>query len=269
MFEFECLYPGLPLNEHVFHHFVSRCNRGSTAHQNPKNVLAPTGTETLRFQKQPNNVSDSFSKPCCTVNRTKIPRWFKFLVSKAHNTIDTTSHQWSQLKMKRIHHHPTIQEEPTMLRIYLHPFIKTCKMCFLWMKPTMNTITLRRMIGIFAVCVLLWRIDIAAGIHDIAAFNDDNFTSSGTNTSLRGSRVLQNTLTTPKCDNIRTADYPAELQLFYTYSVEINDDLLLYDMERAIDNAVVMELDMCDVQGRPVYKVRTSTAHSFSTSSTY
>lgn len=77
------------------------------------------------------------------------------------------------------------------------------------------------------------------------------------------------TITTPNCNAIRTAQYPAELQLFYIYSVEINDDLLLNDMKRAIDNAVSIELDMCDHNGRPVYKVRTSTTHSFSSSGTY
>lgn len=84
---------------------------------------------------------------------------------------------------------------------------------------------------------------------------------------LRGYRMLNgNTITTPNCNLIRTAPYPAELQLFYTYSVEINDDLLLTDMERAIENAVAMELDMCDVEGRPVFKVKTGARHSFSTS---
>ena len=76
------------------------------------------------------------------------------------------------------------------------------------------------------------------------------------------------TITTPNCNAIRTAPYPAELQLFYTYSVEINHDLLLRDMERAIENAVAIELDMCDVEGRPVYKIRTGITHSFSTSGT-
>ena len=97
-------------------------------------------------------------------------------------------------------------------------------------------------------------------LHEDQAFKTDRLPNA-----LRGGRDLS-TITTPHCSTIRTAHYPAELQLFYTYSVEINDDLLLNDMERAIDNAVAIELDMCDVKGRPVYKVRTSTTHSFSTS---
>jgi len=74
------------------------------------------------------------------------------------------------------------------------------------------------------------------------------------------------TITTPNCNAIRSTPYPSELQLFYTYSVEINNDFLLNDMERAIDNAVALELDMCDFEGRPVYKVKSDTTHSFSNS---
>ena len=128
----------------------------------------------------------------------------------------------------------------------------------------------RRMFGILAIYVLFSRIDSITGFNVTETSSSSN-TQLGSKSpkALRGARALsENTITTPNCNMLRTAEYPAELQLFYTYSVEINDDLLLYDMERAIDNAGVIELDMCDVTGRPVYKVRTSTIHSFSTSGT-
>ena len=137
----------------------------------------------------------------------------------------------------------------------------------------MSQLLSRRIIGICAILVLvLVSIDIAAGIDVVETLRHRNVSSvRKTPNALRGGRVLNtngSTITTPNCNSIRTAPYPAELQLFYTYSVEINDDLLLHDMERAIDNAVAIELDMCDLQGRPVYKIRTSTTHSFSTSGT-
>ena len=125
----------------------------------------------------------------------------------------------------------------------------------------------KRISSIYIFLALFFGIDnVAAGVGTAETLrNDKMFKGKRLTSRLRGGRNL-NTLTTPNCSTIRTAEYPAELQLFYTYSVEINDDLLLNDMERAIDNAVAIELDMCDVKGRPVYKVRTSTTHSFSTS---
>lgn len=83
---------------------------------------------------------------------------------------------------------------------------------------------------------------------------------------LRGGRELSTqTITTPNCNAVRTLPYSAELQLFYSYSVEFNNAFSLTDIERAIANAVALQLDMCDVQGRPVYKVKTI-KHSFSNS---
>jgi len=83
---------------------------------------------------------------------------------------------------------------------------------------------------------------------------------------LRGGRELSTqTITTPNCNAVRTLPYSAELQLFYSYSVEFNNAFSLTDIERAISNAVALKLDMCDVQGRPVYKVKTI-RHSFSNS---
>ena len=134
----------------------------------------------------------------------------------------------------------------------------------------MNQIFLRQMFFIFASCVLISSIDVVTGFDIGEMFRPDNASSGNKpRKALRGGRALSGgTITTPNCSMIRTTEYPAELLLFYTYSVEINDNLLLQDMERAIDNAVAIELDMCDVTGRPVYKVRTSTTHSFSTSGT-
>ena len=132
----------------------------------------------------------------------------------------------------------------------------------------MNQITCaRRIIGSFAICLLFWNIELGTCI-DVPVKILRSGSGSSPKAALRGGRRALNTITTPNCGMVRTAEYPAELQLFYTYSVEINDDLLLQDMERAIDNAVAIELDMCDATGRPVYKIRTSTVHSFSTSST-
>ena len=126
----------------------------------------------------------------------------------------------------------------------------------------------RAMFGIWSFLVLILRLDLAISSNITDAMDSSYIIADSKVTKgLRGSRLLSgSTITTPNCNMPRIEDYPAELQLFYTYSVEINDDILLYDMERAIDNAVVIELDMCDFMGRPVYKVRTSTTHSFSTS---
>ena len=130
--------------------------------------------------------------------------------------------------------------------------------------------TLSRQVFRACVIVLLAFGADAAALVDAAhasIHTKDTSTNAEVYKSLRGSRVLGgSTITTPNCSASRDEPYPAELQLFYTYSVDINKDLLLHDMERAIDNAVAIELDMCDVQGRPVYKVRTDTTHSFSTS---
>ncbi|MGK3749480.1 MAG: hypothetical protein ACI8RD_001775 [Bacillariaceae sp.] len=84
--------------------------------------------------------------------------------------------------------------------------------------------------------------------------------------SLRGRELSTQTIATPKCNTIRTSPYPAELQLFYSYSVEFKIAFSLADIERAIANAVALELDMCDILSRPVYKVKTITGHSFSNS---
>ena len=133
----------------------------------------------------------------------------------------------------------------------------------------MNEKLPRGMFGFFAILVLISRIDIATSrnITESVGFTKHVVSDCEAPKALRGSRLLSgSTITTPNCDMPRIADYPAELQLFYTYSVEINNELLLYDMEPAIDNAVAIELDMCDFMGRPVYKIRTSTTHSFSTS---
>ena len=133
----------------------------------------------------------------------------------------------------------------------------------------MNEILSRGMFGIFAIFLLILGIDIATGSNLTESVGSSKYIISDHEALkvLRGSRLLSgSTITTPNCNMPRIAEYPAELQLFYTYSVEINNELLLYDMERAIDNAVAIELDMCDFMGRPVYKIRTSTTHSFSTS---
>ena len=174
--------------------------------------------------------------------------------------------------MESNHHCPLIETIYLFLSFPSFILHSSFELCIIWTKSlvfAMNKTLSRRFLSLCAIYVLSWKVELAAGIHLIEAF--DYSTTSPQNTSvpsLRGARILTgSTITTPKCGNIRTEEYPAELQLFYTYSVEINDDLLLYDMERAIDNAVVIELDICDVKGRPLYKVRTSTTHSFSTSS--
>ena len=134
----------------------------------------------------------------------------------------------------------------------------------------MRFISSGRVINICAILVLLICTTEATARIDAAVdttYSLIGISKSLVTNSLRGGRTLSgSTITTPNCDAIRITSYPAELQLFYTYSVEFNDDLLLNDMERAIAIAVALELDMCDVDGRPVYKVKTDTKHSFSKS---
>ena len=139
-----------------------------------------------------------------------------------------------------------------------------------WLVVNMDFILTRRIISIYVTFVLIFTIDPLDSIRGVESLSDDTeSTVPKVPNALRGFRVLSvSTITTPNCLATRTAPYPTELHLFYTYAVEINDDLLLSDMERAINNAVAIELNMCDHQGRPVYKVRTSTTHSFSSTGT-
>jgi hypothetical protein len=84
--------------------------------------------------------------------------------------------------------------------------------------------------------------------------------------SLRGRALRAPTVTTSNCNSFRLAPYPAELQLFYEYSVEFKAGraVSLADLERAVSNAVALELDVCDALDRPMYKVKTNTRHIFS-----
>ncbi len=173
--------------------------------------------------------------------------------------------------MEGNHHRPLIKTIFLFLSFPCFILQSSFELSIIWTKAlvfTMNQTLSRRLLSFCAIYALSSTVNLVKDIHVVEAFSHSTMSSQNISVpSLRGSRILTgSTITTPKCENIRTEEYPAELQLFYTYSVEISDDLLLYDMERAIDNAVIIELDMCDVKGRPVYKVRTSTSHSFSTS---
>jgi hypothetical protein len=84
---------------------------------------------------------------------------------------------------------------------------------------------------------------------------------------LRGRGLsISSTVATSDCSAIRLAPYPAELQLFYEYSVEFKAGraVSLRELERAISTHVAHQLDMCDNLGRPVYKVKTASQHGFS-----
>lgn len=95
-------------------------------------------------------------------------------------------------------------------------------------------------------------------------FNIKNTEANPNANKLRVRALSPQTITTPHCSVIRTVPYPAELQLFYSYSVEFKNAFSLSDIERAIATTVALQLDMCDVRGRPVYKVKRITGHSFS-----
>ena len=79
------------------------------------------------------------------------------------------------------------------------------------------------------------------------------------------------TISTTKCNAIRTESYKAELQLFYTYSVEFGpgSSRKLDGMEEAIAYIVAQALDSCDIMGRPIYQVKTTTPHKVSKDRTY
>jgi hypothetical protein len=90
--------------------------------------------------------------------------------------------------------------------------------------------------------------------------------SSASFSSVRARTLSSTTVTTSDCSAIRSAPYPAELQLFYEYSVEFNPGKVvnLAHLERAISNTVAIQLSICDTFGQPVFKVRTDTPHRFS-----
>jgi hypothetical protein len=90
--------------------------------------------------------------------------------------------------------------------------------------------------------------------------------SSASYSNLRARVLSSTTVTTSDCSAIRSAPYPAELQLFYEYSVEFNPGraVNLVDLERAIANVVAIQLSICDTSGQPVFKVLTGTPHRFS-----
>ena len=93
-----------------------------------------------------------------------------------------------------------------------------------------------------------------------------NNTRPYSNKLLRGRSLNSPTVTTPECSAIRLSPYAAELHLSYEYSVEFKAGraVSLTDLQRAIANAVAVQLDMCDTLGRPVFKVKTDTQHKFS-----
>jgi hypothetical protein len=88
---------------------------------------------------------------------------------------------------------------------------------------------------------------------------------------LRARKLTSTTVTTSDCNSIRLSPFPAELQLFYEYSVEFRAGraVSLTDLEQAIANTVADRLNICDTSGRPVFKVRTDAPHRFSDTSMY
>lgn len=88
---------------------------------------------------------------------------------------------------------------------------------------------------------------------------------------LRGRNLTASTVSTTECDNIRVEPYSAELQLLYEYSAEFEagKSSSLAGLETAVAHAVALELDMCDELGRPLYKVKTNTRHTFSKTGTW
>jgi hypothetical protein len=89
--------------------------------------------------------------------------------------------------------------------------------------------------------------------------------------NLRSRILTSTTVTTSDCSAIRTDPFPAELQLFYEYSVEFKAGraVSLSDLERAIASAVAIQLNICDTAGRPAFKIRTDFPHRFSDSSKF
>lgn len=92
-----------------------------------------------------------------------------------------------------------------------------------------------------------------------------------TPSKLRARKLTSTTVTTSDCNSIRLSPYPAELQLFYEYSIEFRAGraVSLTDLEQAIANTVAVRLNICDTSGRPVFKVRTDAPHRFSDTSAY
>ena len=82
----------------------------------------------------------------------------------------------------------------------------------------------------------------------------------------RSLQAAQAAITTTSCNEIRTEDYEAELQLVYEYLVEFKEDSTrsLVGIERGITQAIAQELDACDALDRPVYKVKATSRHTFS-----
>ena len=85
-------------------------------------------------------------------------------------------------------------------------------------------------------------------------------------TEAAGRYLTAPTLTTTKCNVVRSDDYQAELQLVYSYLVEFRagGSRSLHGLEQAISQAVAAELNSCDEMDRPMYKVKTNTRHEFS-----
>ncbi|KAG7360852.1 hypothetical protein IV203_035951 [Nitzschia inconspicua] len=126
------------------------------------------------------------------------------------------------------------------------------------------------MMKLFLICLLFIGSAMASALLvTLAEPNVTTIIEASTSSPHLRARVLSSaTVTTPDCSAIRLAPYPAELQLFYDYSVEFKRGraVSLTDLERAIANAVAVKLNTCDASGRPLFKVRTDVPHRFSDS---
>ncbi|KAG7357047.1 hypothetical protein IV203_001735 [Nitzschia inconspicua] len=126
------------------------------------------------------------------------------------------------------------------------------------------------MMKLFLLCLLFICSAMASALLvSLAEPNVTTIIEASTSSPHLRARVLSSaTVTTPDCSAIRLAPYPAELQLFYDYSVEFKRGraVSLTDLERAIANAVAVKLNTCDASGRPLFKVRTDVPHRFSDS---
>lgn len=75
--------------------------------------------------------------------------------------------------------------------------------------------------------------------------------------ALRRPRLLQETLSTTKCDNVRRSAFPARLDLYYFYLIEFEqDDVIdLKKIDRAIASSLVQVFKDCDEEDQPKYAI--------------
>ncbi len=71
------------------------------------------------------------------------------------------------------------------------------------------------------------------------------------------------TISSSACNNLRTDPFPAELELFYFYRIDFiaGTAVDLAIVENVINQAVVLKLNQCDSQDRPLYALDLNPSH--------